>query len=291
MSLSAFAWTDADTDADRELIVEDNETSISGNISMTVGKSKDLSGFILYGTRDEDASDPWYFAGTVRWSSSNADIVSVNEKGVATAHKAGTVRITATGWDNLSRKHVQTIIVGVSSAPKTTSQTSFEIGEGTWLQLRQLAEINTGSADLTWSSSNTTIASVDSEGLVLAHSVGRCIITAAYTDETGAVHSVKYAIRVTTILLSEKTQESTILLMLGDSLDVGILFYPNYQNLASALRQLSCSVSDTGIVSSSGLVLAANKAGTTTASLRQDDDKDDKILHKIKIVVQGTNTP
>lgn len=287
LAVSLAIPASAETDAGSGPSVEENETSIGGNLSMRVGDRRDLTGSILYGTMDEDAADQWYFVDTVRWSSSNPDIVSVSEKGVATAHRVGTARITATGWDNLARKHEQTVIIGVVSAGKAASGSAFRVYEGDRLDLRQLAENNTGGAPLTWASSNTGIAAVDKDGLVEANSVGRCTIKATYADAKGGEQTVKYTVQVSTITMQRLSQESTVIMNSGDRLDTGRLCYPNYQNLPGALSRLSCSTGDASITSVEGLVVTAKASGTTYITLRQDDGKEEQLCHTLKIIVRS----
>lgn len=278
----------AGTDADKDLYVEDNETAIGGNISMTIGKEKDLSEYIQYGVRDEDANDRWELVGTVRWTSSNPDTVSVNGQGVATAHKVGTARITATGWDNTGRKHVQTVVVGVSRENEESTANSFEIPEGTWLHLQRLGELHSGAKDIRWASGIPDIASVDLSGLVLANSVGRCTITASYTDENGAEQTVKYLIRVTSAILSEKAQKSAISLRVGDNIDVGELFYPNYQGLSNAFNQLNCTIGDQDVLSASGLSISAKASGTGTVTIYKTEGADETIRHRLTVSVRSS---
>jgi len=289
MTLSAFAWSDADEDYG-DLLIEDYETSISGSVSMTIGKEKDLSGYIeykeLYKDSDGKWSTEWYLIGSVRWDSSFPDVVSVNDQGVAVAHQIGTARITATGWDNIGRKHVQTVVVGVSRGIKSSTTNSFEVSEGTWLDLHQIGELHSGSKDIKWASSIPDIASVDSAGLVLAHSVGRCTITASYTDESNAEQEIKYQLRVTAGSLSYKTKSSTIILYPGDEIDVGKMYYPKYQNMFYALKQYSCTTGSDDILTVSGLSVSAKTVGTGSVFIRQTDGTDETICHKLTIVVK-----
>lgn len=279
----AFAWSDPD-DISQDLIVEDNETSISGNVSIVLGKEKDLSGYIRYGAGNEDAGNYWYLTGAVRWVSSNPDIVSVSEKGMAAAHRVGTAVVTATGWDNTGRKHVQTIVAGVSRGSGGTVENSFELSEGTWLNLQQLGELHSGSKAIQWASSVPEIASVDSDGLVEANSIGRCMITASYVDEDDTEQTVKYRIRVTFLNLNSQTN-NIVTLKTGDEVDLGALYYPNYQGLSRALERFSCTIGNQDVLSVNRLSIVSKSAGTASVLIREAEGTDETIRHKLTVYV------
>ena len=115
---------------------------------------------------------------TVTWSSSNANVASVNG-GTVYAKAAGSCIITA----KLSDGTTLTCSVTVQSEPQKKaylSKTTFNLYVG---QTGMLYVRNLGNRTVTWSSSNANVASVNG-GKVSAKAVGSCTITAKLSDGT-----------------------------------------------------------------------------------------------------------
>lgn len=132
----------------------------------------------------ESASDK-----AVTWSSSNSAVADVNSAGQVTAQGNGSAEITATTRDGGKTASVSvtvtTPVTGIS-LPKTAL--SMEVGETTRLS----AVISPSSAsdkEVTWTSSNSAAAAVDSSGLISAKGQGTAIITVKARDggKTAAV--------------------------------------------------------------------------------------------------------
>ena len=118
----------------------------------------------------------------VTWSSSDEAVATVNVDGLVTAVAPGTATITATTNDgsNLSANCV------VNVPQPTVIQDVIELNEKAFrlqlTQTRQVAVVTEGVGNVTWSSSDATIASVDANGVVTAHKNGIAIITATATN-------------------------------------------------------------------------------------------------------------
>ena len=116
--------------------------------------------------------------GKVIWSSSNSSIASVNKSGLVTAKGAGETIITA---KNNKKKYACTVDV---NPPKTNSisfaNATLSIVASQSAQISfSVDPINSAEAkDLTWTSSDTSIATV-SDGIVTGVKPGQATITAA----------------------------------------------------------------------------------------------------------------
>lgn len=118
------------------------------------------------------------------WTSSDSSIAEVDDEGIVTAVKEGAVRIKAVvGNSAVSCR----IIVKAKSADTPDSislnYSSRELRVGNTVQLRVKAKIGDSSIDIKadevkWSSSDSSIASVDEKGLVKAVKTGTATITA-----------------------------------------------------------------------------------------------------------------
>jgi len=121
---------------------------------------------------------------TLTWTSSDTSIATVDNTGVVTGVKAGAVTITATAADGSGKKG--TISITVTTA-KLVQQIVIsgqnEIGLGKSVQLAAaVTPAKPANKKLLWSSSDTTIATVNASGKVTAKKAGTATITAASTD-------------------------------------------------------------------------------------------------------------
>ncbi|MBR0038255.1 MAG: Ig domain-containing protein [Bacteroidales bacterium] len=126
---------------------------------------------------------------SLTWSTSNAQVATVDANGKVSALAEGTARITVTANDGsgISASCDITItrkIVYVSSI--VLNQTSANLYVGDNLQLQAVVSPdNATDATLTWSSSNAQVATVDANGWVSALAEGTARITVTANDGSG----------------------------------------------------------------------------------------------------------
>ena len=140
--------------------------------------------------------------GSVTWTSSNASVATVNSTGVVTAVANGTATITATTNDgtNISASCTVTvnIIIRVLATGVTLNQSAITLttaGETATLTATVApADVTDGS--VTWTSSNTSVATVNSEGVVTAVANGTATITATTNDGTNIAASCAITVNI-----------------------------------------------------------------------------------------------
>ncbi len=124
-------------------------------------------------TLEATSTDP---DDTFTWTSSDDTVASVNASGTVTAVAEGAATITATG--SASANTGTTLVTVAGDPPTTITLSPAEIA----LRPSQTATLEATSTDLedtfTWSSSGTSVATVDSDGTVTALSAGQTIIVA-----------------------------------------------------------------------------------------------------------------
>ena len=121
------------------------------------------------------ASLPDGTAGTIKYSSGNTKVATVDSSGKVTGIKTGSVTITATTYNGKKA----TVTLQVKKAPSSIklNTKSAKLGVGDTVKLS--ATLKSGSAGTyTYKSSNAKVATVDKTGLVTATGTGKATITA-----------------------------------------------------------------------------------------------------------------
>ncbi len=119
---------------------------------------------------------------TVTWDSSNEAIATVDENGKVTGVKTGKVIITCKTKDgDFTASCEVTVVIGVNGVTLNKKGLGLQSGETAELKANVSPESATNKA-VTWKSSNTNVATVDSAGIVTAKNGGSCIITVTTVD-------------------------------------------------------------------------------------------------------------
>ncbi len=207
----------------------------------------------------------------VIWSSSNNNVATVNTNGLVTAVAEGNATITVTTEDGdytaTCAVEVTTATIAVTGVNVSPSNISLE--EDNIQQLSAtISPANATNQNVSWSSSDNSIAIVDSNGLVTAVAVGNTTITVTTADggytATCAVEVTSATIAVTGVSVNL----SNISLVEGDTQQLSATISP-----ANATNQnVSWSSSDNSIaiVDANGLVTAV-AAGNATIMVTTAD--------------------
>ena len=156
---------------------------------------------------------------TVTWESADQTIAEVAEDGTVTAIAAGTTTITAKVGDKTA---TATIIVTVPLTSIALDKTTARIEKGTTTNLTVTynPEDTTDAKDITWTSLNTAVATVDENGVVTAVSAGTAVIKAQVGDKT-ATCTVTVFVPLTGIQVKTETE-----LLKGQTEKLAITYLP-----------------------------------------------------------------
>ena len=139
----------------------------SGTLSLNIGESLQLNAAVEPSTAETE----------LKWSSSGSKYASVDDDGLVTAKKTGTITITVK-TDNGKKDTVKIKVVDPKAATKVVLDQSgivtLQLGET--LQLSAVVEPATAETELKWSSSSSR-AKVDQDGLVTPKRTGTATIT------------------------------------------------------------------------------------------------------------------
>ena len=198
------AFTDNETQTP---VVEVESVSLNkSEMTLTEGKSETLAATVT----PENAENK-----SITWSSNNEAVATVDVNGTVTAKSAGTAVITATSTNGKSAGC--TVTVEKKQIPVTEvrlSESTVGIVEGSTYKLTAtvLPENTTDSKSVSWSSSNSEVATVDANGTVTAKRAGTAVITATSTNGKTAGCTVtvsKKEIPITEISLDKSSATLT----------------------------------------------------------------------------------
>lgn len=137
------------------------------------------------------------------WKSTNTRVATVDSTGMVTLVGPGTASIIATSEDNPSVTAICNINVGVPVSSITLDETTKTMYVGQSERLGYIiTPTNATNKNVTWSSTNAAVVSVDSTGLMSARSAGIAIIIVKTVD--GSI------IKTCTITVKEKATGVTI---------------------------------------------------------------------------------
>ena len=240
------AFTDNETQTP---VVEVESVSLNkSEMTLTEGKSETLAATVT----PENAENK-----SITWSSNNEAVAIVDVNGTVTAKSAGTAVITATSTNGKSAGC--TVKVEKKQIPVTEvrlSESTVGIVEGSTYKLTAtvLPENTTDSKNVSWSSNNEAVATVDANGNVTAKSAGTAVITATSTNGKSAGCTVKVEkkqIPVTEVRLSEST--------------VGIVEGSTYKLTATVLPENTTDSKNVSWGSNNEAVATVDANGTVTA--------------------------
>ena len=190
------------------------------SLTLTEGETAQLTATVL----PENASNK-----NVSWTSSNSDVATVSQDGQVTAVSAGTatIRVVTTDGGKVAEcavivNHLYVPVTGVSIEPSSAA-----VAVGKTIQLAAtVSPSNADEKDVTWESSDESIAKVNNEGVVYGIAVGKVEVKAK-VGTYSATSSIEVAIPLEKVIL-EKTDFE---LFVGDAINVKYTNVPENANV------------------------------------------------------------
>ncbi len=200
---------------------------------------------------------------TMTWTSSNSGVASVSPTGLVKAVAAGNATITAastgaSGTAAIQVKSTAPVVASVSVSPATAT-----LNPGRTAQLAATLKDASGNTlsgiPVTWSTSNSTAASVSSSGLVTGNAIGSATITASAGGHSGtAVMTV-----AAPVVASVSVTPGSATLAPAQTVQLTATPRDAGGNVLSASVSWTTSAAGVASVSSSGLV-TGNTVGSAT---------------------------
>lgn len=181
----------------------------------------------VYKTKPSKASK------SVKWKSSNKKVATVSKSGYVTGKKKGTVKITATSKKKKRvKKTIKIKVTNLKAKSVKMSKTSAILFPNDKTTLKATVKGSAGfyNQGVTWKSSNTSVATVTSKGIVTAKKAGKATITAT---EKGGSKKATCAVTVSGIKV-DKANKSVSVTATVNNADAKSMHYVVYKNGGAA---------------------------------------------------------
>lgn len=205
-------------------------------------------------------------SSNIIWRSSNEKVATVNSSGKVTAIANGSTIITASinGYTSSCTIKVSTNYIPINGVSLNKSNLNMTIGTSENL-ISIISPSNASNKDVTWGSSNKSVATVDQNGTVIAKKTGTTIIT-VYSSGYSATCTINVidiinlkgiTINKTSLTLKEKNSET-----------LKITFNPSN----ATNKKITWKSSNTSIatVDNNGTVKALKPGSTTITAVSND---------------------
>ena len=288
-SYSPYEWTvsfsaSANDEYNREGTISIKSGTDAAEISVTQDGKKgkfiavesiSLSSTELTLTEDENASLTFAVSPAnasikdVSWKSSSSSVATVSETGEVNAISPGTAQITVTTADGGKTAScsvtVKAKVIPVSSVSLNKTSLTMTVGDTETLVSTVLPE-NATDPSVTWTSGNTSIATVSSTGEISAKAVGLTTVTVKTNDggKTATCTVTVKPVNVSSVTMNRET----LSLILGETVTLTATVLP--ENAANKSVVWSSSNTTVATVSTSGVV-TAKAAGTATITVTATD--------------------
>ena len=121
---------------------------------------------------------------SIKWTSSDENVAKVSTNGVIKPVKNGTCKIIATTTDGTNLSASIDITVDIKATGMKLDKTNYTFNKAETIKINPVITPSKASKKLTWTSSNTKVAIVSSDGKVTPVGKGTCKITVTTTDGT-----------------------------------------------------------------------------------------------------------
>ncbi len=223
------------------------------------------------------------------WSTSNKNIVTVDQNGKVTAVASGSVTITAKSNNGKYEAYCTVNVNKIAPTGVSLNKTSVSLQVGSKTVLVATVTPSNSNSAVTWKSSNTGIATVDANGTVTAKAVGSATITVTTSNGKTATCKVTVTgVAVTSVRITSGAQT----IYVGRTANQTYAVFPDN----ATDKTVTWKSSDTSIFTVDGNgKLKGVKAGTATVTLSSKNGKTDSVKITVKNVkvekITITNCP
>ena len=190
----------------------------------------------------------------VTWKTDNAKVAKVDNNGLVTGVGVGTAYITCTSVDNPFAAQRCKVNVSIAVGGVSLDQNELSLYEtATALLTPTVLPKNATNKKVIWSSSDTSVATVNSKGLVKAVKAGSCVITCT-TKNRNKTATCKVTVLKTILSKSVRLEQKSLTLKDGKS-----------ATLVASIQPSNASINTVTWSTDNKKVATVNSAGKVTA--------------------------
>lgn len=216
----------------------------------------------------------------VSWKASNKNI-TVNQNGKVTAKKLGTSKIKVTAKDGSKKSATVLVVVGKKVKKITLNKTSVTLNNNRTYKLKKsISNKNAVYKAVQWKSTNTKIATVNSNGVVKGLKRGSCYVVATAKDGSKKSAKCKVTVRqlVTKLSYNKKTQKTSV--DVGKTIKFNVVVSPSNANNKGLV--FSTSNKKVATVNSKGIIKGL-KSGKVVITAKAKDGSKKVVKVNIKV--------
>lgn len=204
----------------------------------------------------------------ITWTSSNSSVATIDQNGKITAKSEGTTYITVSSTSSNYKASCTVTVVNTISLTKITTKESVTIKEKATTTLPiYYTPSNATNKKVTWKSSNTSIATVDSNGVVTGVSAGTATITATSIDGKHVATSKVTVEAISKELKGISLDKKELTLKPEEETTLKVIFNPTY----AENKNVTWSSSDKSVATVEEGKLKALKPGTTEIKVKSEE--------------------
>lgn len=239
------------------------------NITLDVGKANLLTATI----NPDNATNK-----SLIWTSSNRNIATVDSNGLVIGKSQGTALITAKTADGNYTASCTAVVnpinvnIAVSSISLNKTNITMEPGKAIVLEAKVKPD-NATNKQVTWSSSNTNIVTVDENGVIFSNEQGTAVITVKTVDggyTATCQVTVSSKIDNTNSVTSIRINRLVVTMKEGQSKKLTAIIFPD--NTAHKSVKWESDNPEVATISSDGKVIGLN-SGIATITVTTEDGK------------------
>lgn len=204
---------------------------------------------------------------SVLWGTSNSAVVKINSSGIITAVAPGTATVSCTAIDNSKATAVckVTVVQPVKNVTLNCHAIKWSKGKSAHFH-PTVAPSNATNAKVVYKSSNTKVATVDSNGLLTAVGAGKCTITCQSAENANIYDTC--SVEIVEPVSSIKLSKSSASVKVGDTLSLTASASPS--NATNKTIKWSSSNTSVAAVDKNGKVTAKAEGKATITALAAD---------------------
>lgn len=237
-------------------------TSVSLNetaLTLTVGQTASLVATVS----PDNASNK-----SVTWKSSDETVATVDASGKLSALQAGATTISVTTQDGGKKAECQVTVEPVKPTGLSIDPATLTMTEGKTYQLKAfVSPSGTAVSDVTWTSSNIEVLTVDENGLITAKQAGKSRVHAVLNSDSSLSATCEVTVEQDKSLQGISLSSEIMEMVVGDVKTLTVIFNPSY----AENQKVSWSSSDASVAHVDDGKVSALKEGSATITVTSEE--------------------